>query len=64
MRMGNDHGNMLELEGGHSDMIKAVKLSPDGMVCLSAGSDGFLRVWDIGSRKCIKAYGNERKKRH
>lgn len=31
---------MIELEGGHSDMIKAVRLSSDGMLCLSAGSDG------------------------
>ena len=37
-----------ELEGGHSDMIKAIKLSDDGMMCLSASSDATLRLWDIG----------------
>lgn len=29
-------------------MVKAIKLSDDGMVCLSASSDATLRVWDIG----------------
>jgi WD repeat-containing protein 48 len=45
-------------------MIKCVKLSSDGRLCLSAGSDGTLRLWDIGSRKCINVYGNQRKKRN
>ena len=40
-------------------MIKQIKLSPDGMVCLSTGSDCTLKVWDIGTRKCIKSFGSE-----
>lgn len=44
-------------------MIKCIKLSLDGMLCLSTGSDGTLRLWDIGQRKCISVYGNARKKK-
>jgi len=29
------------------------------MVCLSAGSDGTFKVWDMSMRKCIKTYGGE-----
>jgi WD40 repeat protein len=28
-------------------------------VCFSSGSDCTLKVWDIGSRKCVKSYGPE-----
>jgi WD repeat-containing protein 48 len=52
-----------ELEGGHSDMVKAIKLSDDGMVCLSASSDATLRLWDIGQQKCINVYQNVQKKK-
>jgi WD40 repeat protein len=40
-------------------MVKAVKLSPDGMVCLSAGTDCTFKVWDIASRRCILTHGGE-----
>lgn len=41
-------------------MIKGVKLKDENL-CLSAGSDGTLRVWDLGLKKCIRVYGEERK---
>ena len=44
-------------------MIKAVKLSDDGMLCLSASSDSTLRLWDIAHQKCIKTYQHVHKKR-
>jgi len=48
------------LEGGHSDIVRKVKISDDGMICYSVGSDNTLRVWDISTRKCIKVYKNEK----
>jgi WD40 repeat protein len=36
------------LEGGHTNIPKAVKLTSDGMICYSVGSDQSMRVWDIG----------------
>lgn len=50
----------LVLEGGHTDIVRKVKISDDGMICYSVGSDNTLRVWDISTRKCIKIYKNER----
>ena len=65
MRMkGEDADKMMDLDGGHSDMIRSVKLSSDGMLCLSASSDGVVRLWDIGLKKCIRVYGNERKRKN
>ena len=40
-------------------MIKCVQLSPDGMVCLSSGSDCTFKVWDLSTRKCVKSHGAE-----
>ena len=42
-------------------MVKAVKLNPDGMVCLTSSMDGTLRLWDIGLKKCVKVFGELRK---
>lgn len=44
---------------GHSDMVRQIKLSPEGMVCLSAGSDGCFKVWDLSSRRCVQTYGGQ-----
>jgi WD40 repeat protein len=45
-------------------MVKSVKLSPDGMICLSASTDGTLRVWDLNQRKCITVFGDEKNKKN
>lgn len=50
----------IDLEGGHSDIVKAVKLNPEGLLCISASMDGTLRLWDIGMKKCIKVFGELR----
>lgn len=46
-----DLGNSLRLRG-HSDVVRCVKLLPDGMRLLSCGSDGSMRIWHIGERRC------------
>ena len=37
----------------HTDMIKQICLSNDGTLCLSSGQDCMVRVWDLGTRRCI-----------
>jgi WD40 repeat protein len=54
MRARGDKPAEFEMHSQHSDIIKCLSLSPDGMVCLSAGSDCTLKVWEVSSRKCIK----------
>jgi WD40 repeat protein len=41
-------------------MIKSVKLKDENL-CLTAASDGTLRIWDLSLKKCIRVYGDERK---
>jgi WD40 repeat protein len=62
MRMDEKKRQVIELSGGHTDIIRCVKLSPDGMVCLSAGQDCTFRVWDLSSRRCILTHGSETKR--
>ncbi|CDW87994.1 UNKNOWN [Stylonychia lemnae] len=59
MRIRGDQSHQFELRGEHQDSIRQVKLSPDGMVCLSAGSDATFKVWDMSMRKCVKTHGGE-----
>jgi WD40 repeat protein len=40
-------------------MVKCIKISPDGMVCFSAGSDCSFKVWDIGTRRSILTHGGD-----
>ena len=54
MRVKGNKPGEFEMQSQHSDIIKCLSLSPDGMVCLSAGSDCTLKVWEVSSRKCIK----------
>mmetsp|Transcript_7963 Transcript_7963/g.7459 ORF Transcript_7963/g.7459 Transcript_7963/m.7459 type:complete len:200 (+) Transcript_7963:683-1282(+) len=49
-----------ELEGGHSNIVRQVKVSDDGALCYSAGADNSLCIWDLNIRKCIKVYKNEK----
>ena len=37
---------------GHTDIVRCVKLMPDGQRLLSCGSDQTIRVWNIGERRC------------
>lgn len=41
---------------GHSDTLRALHLSPgdQGRQALSASSDGTVRLWDVGMRRCIE----------
>ena len=41
---------------GHKDNIRSVKLSGDGKQCVSASSDGTVRLWSIGEQRVIRVF--------
>lgn len=41
---------------GHKDNVRAVKLSRDGTQCVSASSDGTVRLWSIGEQRVIRVF--------
>lgn len=41
---------------GHQDNIKALVLNRDGSQCLSASSDGTIKLWSIGQQQCVQTY--------
>ena len=43
--------------GGHTGMIKSIWVSDDETICYTGGSDGTVRLWDIGTRSVIQTYG-------
>ena len=43
----------MTLEGEHTDFIKQINLSADGTILLSSGQDCMVKVWDLGTRRCI-----------
>lgn len=49
--------------GGHTGMIKSIWISEDESLLYTGGSDGTVRIWDIGTRSVIQTYGVEKTKR-
>ncbi|KAK4529752.1 hypothetical protein CCYA_CCYA02G0609 [Cyanidiococcus yangmingshanensis] len=41
---------------GHADIVRCIQLSSNGLVCLSGGSDGVVRLWDIRQQRCLSAF--------
>ena len=39
--------------GGHTGMIKSIWVSDDQSMVFTGGSDGTVRVWDVGTRTVI-----------
>lgn len=46
--------------GGHSGMIKSIWVSEDESILYTGGSDGTMRLWDIGTRSVIHVYGEQK----
>lgn len=46
--------------GGHSGMIKSIWFVEDENVIFTGGSDGTVRLWDIGTRSVIHTYGEDK----
>ncbi|OQS02355.1 U3 small nucleolar RNA-associated protein [Thraustotheca clavata] len=42
-----------ELLSGHSDIVMALAVSPDGRWLISASKDGTARVWDLTTFQCV-----------
>ena len=38
---------------GHSDNVKCIVVNSEGTQCLSASSDGTVRLWSLGQQRCI-----------
>jgi len=41
---------------GHTDNIKALVLNRDGTQCLSASSDGTIKLWSLGQQRCVQTF--------
>ena len=39
---------------GHTDIVRALAVSPDGAQLLSGASDGTIRLWDLGMQRCVQ----------
>jgi WD40 repeat protein len=39
---------------GHSDWVNVVALLPTGSQAVSAGADGFIKVWDLEARQLLR----------
>jgi len=46
---------MMKLKG-HKDNVRSVKLSADGQYCVSASSDGTVRLWSLGEQRCVRVF--------
>jgi len=41
---------------GHTENVRALVLSEDGTICVSGSADRTVRVWDIGTRRCMHVF--------
>ena len=47
-------GRELRTLTGHTDMVKAVAVTPDGRCAVSASEDKTLKVWELGSGRELR----------
>ncbi|XP_017490846.1 PREDICTED: WD repeat-containing protein 48 [Rhagoletis zephyria] len=45
-------GQLMKLRG-HTDNVRALLVNREGTQCLSAGSDGTIRLWSLGQQRCV-----------
>jgi len=50
-------GNQTMILRGHQDSINGVAINPNGRLVASVAKDCTLRVWEIGTGKCIATFG-------
>ncbi len=50
-------GGGLHICEGHTDKVCSVGFSGDGRSALSGGVDGAVRLWEIASGRCLRAFG-------
>jgi WD40 repeat protein len=47
---------VLALKGSHSDTVFGVAFGPDGKILATCGADKFVKTWEVGTGKFIKAF--------
>lgn len=52
----DEPGTKLILEGGHRDLVYAVRWSPDGKLLATAGYDSLIVLWDAQSGKQLRTF--------
>lgn len=57
--MRTQDGELL-FKNGHDGMIKSIWVSPDESLLYTGGSDGTVRIWDIGQRSVVQTYGQSK----
>ena len=40
-------------QSGHTDNVKCIVVNTEGTQCLSASSDGTIRLWSLGQQRCV-----------
>lgn len=50
-------GSCVRVLCGHTSMVRAVAVMPDGRRLVSAGTDGTIRVWDIETGQNLAVVG-------
>ena len=41
---------------GHEDVVRQVRISKQGLVCLSGSADGTVRMWDLRYQQPVARY--------
>ena len=54
-----ENGQSVRTLEGHTDLVNAVVMTPDGRRAISASDDHTLRVWEVESGNCITAFTGE-----
>lgn len=49
-----------DFQGGHSDLIKSLCVSPDESVVYSGGTDSVLSVWDVAQQQVVQTFGQDK----
>jgi striatin 1/3/4 len=47
---------------GHTDSVATVAVDPTGMLLVSGGHDGSIRLWDVRTYQCLQEMPAHRKK--
>ncbi|WP_017652228.1 caspase family protein [Fortiea contorta] len=51
--------DLLDAQDRHNDNINRLDFSPSSAILASAGGDGFIKVWDINTKKLLKEWKEE-----